>query len=119
MLNQLLISDALAQTNEAASSTQDFSFTSFVPLILIFAVFYFLIIRPQTKKYKEHQEMVKNLKIGNKVVTTGGILGVVKEIDTKEDLVEVEIANGVTIKVLRNYVAELVKKEEKKDVKKK
>ena len=119
MLNQLLISDAFAQGTEAVAPTQDFSFTSFVPLILIFGVFYFLIIRPQTKKYKEHQEMVKNLKIGNKVVTTGGILGVVKEIDDKEGVIEVEIASGVTIKVLKNNVAELVKKEELKDGKKK
>lgn len=115
MLNQILISEALAQdTTAAAPATPEFSITSFVPLILIFAVFYFLIIRPQTKKYKEHQEMVNGLKIGNEVVTSGGIVGVVKDIDNKKDLVEIEVANGVTIKVIKNYVAELVKKEDKK-----
>lgn len=117
MLKNILMSDAFAQAQEAAP-TQEFSITSFVPLILIFAVFYFLIIRPQTKKYKEHQEMVKSLKTGNKVVTTGGIVGVVREINDKEDLIEIEVANGVVIKVLKNYVAELVKKEENKKEKK-
>ncbi len=117
MLNQILISDAIAQTQEAAP-TQDFSFTSFVPLILIFAVFYFLIIRPQTKKYKEQQEMVNNLKSGNKVVTSSGIVGVVKDIDDKEGIIKIEIADGVVINVLKNYVAELVVKSKDKKNKK-
>ena len=120
MLNQILISDAFAQ-DAAAAASPEFSVTSFVPLILIFGVFYFLIIRPQSKKYKEHEEMVKGLKVGNKVVTSGGIIGVIK--DVKEDQVEVEIADGVTIKILKSFVSELVKKEEKdekeKDKKKK
>lgn len=111
MLNQILISDAFAQSSEAAAS-QEFSLTSFIPLILIFVVFYFLIIRPQTKKYKEHQEMVSNLKIGNKVVTSGGIIGTVKEIHDKEDQVEIEIASGVTVKILKNYVSDLVVKKD-------
>ncbi len=111
MLKEIFISEAFAQGQEtAATATQDFSITSFVPLILIFVVFYFLIIRPQTKKYKEHQEMVNNLKTGQKVVTSGGIVGVVKDIDNKENLVEIEIANNVVIKVQKNYVAELVTK---------
>ncbi|MBU6339675.1 MAG: preprotein translocase subunit YajC [Rickettsiales bacterium] len=111
----------MAATSEATAdaASQEVSFSSFVPLILIFAVFYFLIIRPQSKKYKEHQEMLNNLKVGNKVVTNGGIIGVVKAIDKDENLVEVEIANGVSIKVIRQYVAELVKSENKKEEKKK
>lgn len=121
MLN--LINNAMAATQEVAASdaSQEVSFSSFIPLILIFAVFYFLIIRPQSKKYKEHQEMVNNLKVGNKVVTTGGIIGVVKSIDKDENLVEVEIASGVSIKVVKQYVAELVKSEikNKKEEKKK
>lgn len=118
MLNQILISDALAQGTEAAAATPEFSFTSLVPLFLIFAVFYFLIIRPQTKKYKEHQEMVSGLKIGNKVVTSGGIVGVVKEIHDKEDQIEIEIAEGVNVKILRNYVSDLVvKKDDSKKTK--
>ncbi|NBV05842.1 MAG: preprotein translocase subunit YajC [Proteobacteria bacterium] len=116
MLNQIFVSDAFAQTSEvaAAATSPEFSFTSFVPLILIFAVFYFLIIRPQSKKYKDHQLMVDSLKVGNKVITSGGIIGVIKEVDTKENLFEVEIAQDVTVKVIKSHVADIVKKEEKK-----
>jgi preprotein translocase subunit YajC len=114
MLNNFLISDAFAQavetTNPAASP--DFSVSSFVPLVLIFLIFYFLIVRPQSKKMKDHQNMINNLKIGNKVVTSGGIVGVVKDVLTKENQIEVEIADGVSVKILRNYVAEMVVKDE-------
>ncbi len=112
MLNQILINDALAQSSEAPQ--QEISFSSFIPLILIFAVFYFLIIRPQSKKYKEHQEMVNNLKTGTKVVTSGGIVGVVQNIYKEENLVEIEIAQGVNVKLLKNYVSEMIKDEKDK-----
>lgn len=107
----MFISDAFAQA--AAGATQQSPLMSFVPLILIFAVFYFLIIRPQSKKFKEHQNMVSNLKIGNKVITNGGIFGTIKEIHEKEEQIEVEIAQDVVVKMLRSNVLELVKKEEK------
>jgi len=114
----MFISDSFAQAAEnATAAAPDFSFTSFVPLILIFAVFYFLIVRPQTKKMKDHQAMVNNLKVGNKVVTNGGIIGVVKDVNEKENQVEIEIADGVNIKILKNFVTDLVdekKIEEKK-----
>ncbi len=106
-----LISEVRAQEAEAVDPAKaEFSFTSFIPLILIFAVFYFLIIRPQSKKLKEHKAMVDALKRGDKVITSGGILGVVKDIDAKEDLVEVEISSGVSIKILRSHVADLMNK---------
>ncbi|MDX2083484.1 MAG: preprotein translocase subunit YajC [Rickettsiales bacterium] len=112
MLNKILFSDALAQSSEAsAAATQEFSFTSFLPLILIFAVFYFLIIRPQTKKFKEQQQMINNLKVGDKIVTSSGIIGVIKEIDAKENQFAIEIASGVTIKIIKNFVSELADKE--------
>ena len=111
MLNQIFVSDAFAQASET---------TSFVPLILIFVVFYFLIIRPQSKKYKDQQNMINNLKNGNKVVTAGGIVGVITDIDTKENQIEIEIAAGVKVKILKSYVTDLShKKEEKKEVTKK
>ncbi|MBM3579685.1 MAG: preprotein translocase subunit YajC [Alphaproteobacteria bacterium] len=104
----MFISPAFAQA-AAEAAPQEFSFASFVPLIAIFAIFYLLIIRPQSKKMKEHQEMVNNLKIGNNVVTSGGIVGVVKDVLTKENQIEIEIAEGVRIKLLKQYVSELVK----------
>ncbi len=115
MLNNLFISDALAQGAEAVAATpNEFSFSSFVPLVLIFVIFYFLIIRPQTKKMKDHQAMVNNLKSGNKVVTSGGIVGVVKDVFEKENQVEIEIAENVRVKVLRQYVTEIVTDEKSK-----
>ncbi|MBM5782820.1 MAG: preprotein translocase subunit YajC [Pelagibacterales bacterium] len=113
----MLINDAFAQASEAPQ--QEISFSSFIPLILIFAVFYFLIIRPQSKKYKEHQEMVNNLKTGTKVVTSGGIVGVVQNIYKEENLVEIEVAPGVSVKLLKNYVSEMVKDEKSEKISKK
>ena len=106
----MFISSALAQATETATAApaNDSPIFSFVPLVLIFAVFYFLIVRPQNKKMKAHQEMVSNVKIGNKIVTTGGIIGVVKDILVKENQVEIEIADGVRIKILKQHVADLI-----------
>jgi len=112
MLKQFFISDSFAQeTVNVAAVAPEFSITSLLPLILIFVVFYFLMVRPQSKKMKEHQNMVNNLKIGNKVITTGGIIGNVTEVLTKENQIEVEIADGVKVKILKNYVADLVRDE--------
>lgn len=123
MLKQFFISDSFAQEAvNATAAAPEFSITSLLPLILIFAVFYFLIVRPQSKKMKEHQNTVNNLKVGNKVITTGGIIGTVTEVLTKENQVEVEIADGVKVKILKNYVADLVRDEvakTKKEVTKK
>jgi len=114
-----LISEVKAQETEAAAAeSSQFSFTSFIPLILIFAVFYILIIRPQSKKIKEHQKLVDALKVGDKVITNSGIVGVVKGIHKEENMVDVEISEGVNVKMLRGYVAELVTKKEKEKEKK-
>ena len=73
----------------------------FIPLILIFVIFYFFLIRPQQKKVKEHKLMVESLKRGDKVVTSGGIVGTVERI-IDNDKVEVSIANNVNVEVIRN-----------------
>jgi len=75
---------------------------SFVPLILIFVVFYFLLIRPQQKKAKEHQNFLNNLKKGERVITSGGIYGRITGLT--DNVVTLEIADGVTIKVLRSAI---------------
>ena len=72
----------------------------FIPLILIFVIFYFFLIRPQQKKVKEHKAMVENLKKGDKIVTSGGITGTISRI-IDNDKVEVEIAENVTVEVVR------------------
>ena len=72
----------------------------FIPLILIFVIFYFFLIRPQQKKVKEHKAMVENLKKGDKVVTSGGITGTITRIGDN-DKVEVEITDNVVVEVIR------------------
>ena len=72
----------------------------FIPLILIFVIFYFFLIRPQQRKVKEHKAMVENLKKGDKVVTSGGIVGTISWV-IDNDKVEVEIADNITVEVVR------------------
>ena len=85
----------------------------FIPLILIFAIMYFLLIRPQQKKMKQHQAMVAALRRGDQVVTQGGIIGKVSKV--KEDSaneIEIEIAEGVRVRLVRNTVAQVLNKTE-------
>lgn len=83
-------------------------FVSFLPLILIFVIFYFLLIRPQTKRAKEHRKMVSELKAGDEVVTGGGIVGRVQE--AGEQFLKVEVADGVVLRVQRQTVVALLPK---------
>ena len=92
-------------------------FTAFVPLILMFVIFYFLLIRPQQKKAKEHQKMIDNIKKGDRVITSGGIHGTITSLgDTS---VSIEIAEKVKIKLSRGNIAALLNtapdKKNKKD----
>ena len=115
MLENILISESLANSTEAATSgSQEFSLASFFPLILIFAIFYFLIIRPQTKKMKEQQETINSLKSGDEIITNGGIFGVVTSANPKENFFEIQVAEGVNMKILKSSVLELVKKDNEK-----
>lgn len=83
---------------------------AFLPLIMIFGVFYFLIIRPQQKKEKERQQMIKNLKKGDRIVTTGGIIGTVMHV--KDDAVVLRVGDGETkIEFLKSAVTNLVGQE--------
>ncbi|MFT6676784.1 MAG: preprotein translocase subunit YajC [Sulfitobacter sp.] len=83
----------------------------FIPLILIFGIMYFLLIRPQQKKAKEHQAMVAGLRRGDQVVTQGGIIG--KVVKVKEDgEVEVEVADGVKVRVVQSTIATVMSKTE-------
>ena len=78
-------------------------FASFIPLILIFVVFYFLLIRPQQKQAKQHQQFLADLKKNTKVMTKGGIHGLITNIDG--NVLDLEIAKGVEIKVSRDAIA--------------
>ena len=76
-------------------------FAQFIPLILIFVIFYFFLIRPQQKKVKEHKLMVENLKRGDKVITSGGILGTVERI-IDNDKAEISITDNVKVEVIKS-----------------
>ena len=89
------------------------NFAQFIPLILIFVIFYFFLIRPQQKKVKEHKDMVKHLKRGDEVITSGGVIGKV-DIVFEDDRIELEIADGVKVQVIRNTIQGHLKKEVKK-----
>lgn len=96
-----------AQTaNGGASQTS--SLLSMLPLVLIFVVFYFMLIRPQNKRAKEHREMIAAMETGAEVATAGGIVGKVTEVG--ESIVTVEIAPGVNVKVQRNTIAQILPK---------
>ncbi len=84
-------------------------FGMFIPIILMFAIFYFLLIRPQQKKAKEHRELLNALKVGDNILTNGGLYG--KITGLKENTVTIEIAPKVRVKVSRGSIAGLVKKE--------
>jgi preprotein translocase subunit YajC len=83
----------------------------FIPLILMFAIMYFLLIRPQQKKVKEHQAMVAALRRGDQVVTQGGMIGKVVKVKDDGEL-EVEIADGVKVRVIQSTIATVVSKTE-------
>jgi len=99
---------AEAMAADPAAAAQSGGLASFLPLIILFAVFYFLLIRPQSKRAKEHKNMVAALAKGDEVVTNGGILGSITEMD--DNYVTLKIAEGVDIKIQRASVSTLVPK---------
>jgi len=102
----MFISEAWA---DAAAGPAGFDFMSMLPLVLIFVVFYFLMIRPQQKKMKEHREMLNQVARGDRVVTGGGIIGTVKKV-VDEHEVKVEIADGVEVLVAKATISQVVAK---------
>jgi len=88
-------------------------FVQFIPLILIFVIFYFFLIRPQQKKIKEHKLMVSALKRGDEVVTSGGIVGKVERI-LGDDKIDLTISENVTVQVVQSTIQNLLKKPETK-----
>jgi preprotein translocase subunit YajC len=83
------------------------AFQQFIPLIFMFAIFYFLLIRPQKKKSLEHKAMLESIKKGDNVITAGGVHGTVYAVDN--DLVLLDVANNVNIKITKGYIATIIK----------
>ncbi len=103
----MFISSAYAQTAGAAGGTQG-TLMSMLPLVLMFVVLYFVMIRPQMKKQKEHKAMIEALAKGDEIVTGGGFLGKVSKIDA--DIVSVELASGVVVQMQRSAVIQVLPK---------
>ena len=85
----------------------------FIPLILIFVIFYFFLIRPQQKRVKDHKAMVESLKRGDEIITSGGIIGTIDRV-MEEDRIEVNIGENVKVQIIRSTITSLLKKEEAK-----
>jgi preprotein translocase subunit YajC len=105
----MFVTPAFAQAAGAPGAGA--AFAQFVPLILIFAIMYFLLIRPQQKRAKEHRAMIEALRRGDQVVTAGGIVGKVTKVQ-EDGMVEVEIAEGVKVKVMRATIGQVLNKTE-------
>ena len=106
----MLISTAYAQAAAGAPGPLA-GLESFMPLVVIFGIFYILLIRPQQKRAKQHQELIKNLRRGDKVISGGGIYGTISKIISDTEL-ELEVAAGVKIKVVRAAIQEVLTKSE-------
>jgi preprotein translocase subunit YajC len=98
-----------AHAQDAAAAGGASTFVQFVPLVLIFVIMYFLMIRPQQKKLNDHKAMVAALRRGDQIVTGGGIVGKVTKV-TEDAMVEVEIADGVKVKVVKSSITQVLSK---------
>jgi preprotein translocase subunit YajC len=107
----LFITDAFAQAAAGGSPTTSGLFGTFLPMLAIIPVFYFLMIRPQQKKAKDHRALIAAVKRGDRIVTIGGILGTVTKVVDNNEL-QLEIADGVRIRVLRSSVSDVVNRSE-------
>ena len=99
----MLFTPALANTGETPSIMAQFA-----PLIIIFIIFYFLLIRPQQKRAKEHKAKLDSIKVGDTVITSGGIKGKVKKVDETD--VKVEIASNVQVDIVKSTILDVVEK---------
>jgi preprotein translocase subunit YajC len=103
-----LIPSAFAATGAATAQSSQFNFMSFLPMLIIFVLFWFLLIRPQQKKAKEHSKMVSELQKGDEVLTSGGILG--KIANVTEQFIQLEVASNVVITVQKSTVTTKLEK---------
>lgn len=112
----LFIASAYAQSTAAPQADL---FGSFAPIILMIVAFYFIMIRPQTKRMKLHQQMISSLTKGDKVVTAGGIIGTVQKVNEDNDTFSIQIAKNVEIEIRRGTINEKILPPQKETKKKK
>lgn len=103
----VLLQSTNAHAQAAAAATPQNSLVQFLPLVVVFGIFYFLMIRPQKKKFEEEQELINKLAKGDEIYTKAGFIGTIHGINDK--IVDLEVADGVRIKMLKSQVAGLAK----------
>ena len=100
------ISDAMANAAPAAEEAP--AWAGLLPMVILFVIFYFLLIRPQQKKTKEHRQMVDTLSMGDEAVTAGGILGKIRKVD--DNFVDFEVAEGIILVIQKHQIGQLMPK---------
>ncbi|MBP7190553.1 MAG: preprotein translocase subunit YajC [Rickettsiaceae bacterium] len=110
--NQITLAEQDHQTSSDVQSSVSTTFSSLTPILMIFVVFYFLVIRPQDKKKKEQESLVASVKRGEEVLTHSGIYGVVSKVTEGSDNIEITIAKDVNIKVLKSAIAEIISRKD-------
>ncbi|UOD97772.1 preprotein translocase subunit YajC [Ehrlichia ruminantium] len=113
VMNMSIISEVFAAAATSSASGVGSSVAGLVPLVLIFCVFYFFIIRPQQKKIKEHNKLLESIKKGDKVIISNSIFGVVTKVDATGGHFFVEVSEGVELKVLKSSISEVLDKNNK------
>lgn len=106
-------SDPLPKAPETPST----GWTGLVPMILIFVVFYFLLIRPQEKRRKAQQELIGGVKKGEEVLTNSGMIGTVTKINDSDNTIMVEVAKGIEIKMVKSAVVDIISRQKKEEAK--
>jgi preprotein translocase subunit YajC len=104
----VFIDIAYAQGAQPGGGAGGFIFQLF-PLLIIMVIFYFLLIRPQQKQRRDMQEMLNNLKEGDRIVTRGGLMGMIDKVEPDRGTLRIEIGNGIKVRVRRDYVDQVVK----------
>jgi len=97
-----------AFANSSIFSSMNSLFTSIAPLLIIMVIFYFLVIRPQQTKLKNHHEMINAIKKGDKILTSGGIIAIVSKVELEHDTVIAEIATNVKVKIKRETISQII-----------
>ncbi len=106
----LYAAEGAAPAAAAGAAEQPSMIQAFLPLIIIFVLFYFIILLPNKKEQKKHQEMLKSLKPGDKIITTGGIVGVIEKIIDAEDIIRIRTGESTLINMKRSFVSARVEK---------
>ncbi|MCP5369255.1 MAG: preprotein translocase subunit YajC [Rickettsiaceae bacterium] len=115
--SDIIVSSEISEELPVAPPAVENSWFGFVPMALVFVMFYFFLIRPQEKKRREHENFISTIKLGEEVVTNSGLFGVITKINTSEDTILLRIAKDVEIKVLKSAISDITSRKKAVDKK--